>query len=195
MLPNKLIRSFLVALEDLLGKNGVNAILNLSALSDWAKAYPPDDEAREVANEDLSRIQKSLEEIYGERMGRNLSRRAARSSFNQVGAELININAADKDSIATKEKIKLAFDAFAELFSSQESRIVQFSLSGDQMFCEFQACPNCVERKADEPICHTCAGWIEGLLDLTISDVEFEISETKCIAAGDSGCVFTIYAS
>ena len=40
--PNKFALLYLQALEEVMGKNGINAILNLAGLSHYINNYPPD---------------------------------------------------------------------------------------------------------------------------------------------------------
>ncbi len=47
-IPNRYARLFLLSLEEVMGKNGVSAILNLVGLSAWVEAYPADDLERQV---------------------------------------------------------------------------------------------------------------------------------------------------
>ena len=46
--PNKIVMLSLQALEEVMGKNGLNAILNLANLKDLIDNYPPDNLKREV---------------------------------------------------------------------------------------------------------------------------------------------------
>ena len=74
--PNKIARIALLALEDVMGKNGVNAILNLANLQHLIDNYPPDNLERQFDFADFSAINGALEEMYGPRGGRGLALRA-----------------------------------------------------------------------------------------------------------------------
>ena len=39
--PNKMGRIILLAMEEILGKNGINAVLNHTELNHWINHYPP----------------------------------------------------------------------------------------------------------------------------------------------------------
>ena len=81
--PNKISRIALLALEDVMGKNGVNAILNLASLPHLIGNYPPTDLNREFDFADFSAINGALEEMYGPRGGRGLALRAGRATFDE----------------------------------------------------------------------------------------------------------------
>ena len=55
-MPNKIVMLSLQALEEVMGKNGLNAILNLANLKDLIDNYPPDNLKREFDFADFSAI-------------------------------------------------------------------------------------------------------------------------------------------
>lgn len=81
---NKFARIALDALEDVMGRNGLNAILNLAHLSKIINNYPPDNLSREFDFADFSALNLALEELYGQRGGRSLALRAGRATFDDA---------------------------------------------------------------------------------------------------------------
>ena len=75
--PNSIVRDFLLAMEDVMGHNGVSAVLNLAGMHGWVGHYPPDNLDRSVDFGEFSAINGTLMEMYGPRGGRALARRAA----------------------------------------------------------------------------------------------------------------------
>ncbi len=192
MLPNKLIRSYLLALQDLLGKNGVNAVLNVSGLAAWIENFPPEDDTRAITYEDFSRIQASIEDIYGDRAGQNLSRQAAHNSFASVGASQIDSSETDLSGEGKSATIKQALNNFVSIFDPDGSGDVGWTGTDEEIAIHFDVCPNCVGRETESPICKACAGWIEGLLDMMAAGDEIKVNNTTCRAVGDSKCTFVI---
>jgi hypothetical protein len=78
---NKIARITLQALEEVMGKNGLNAILNLAHLPHMIDNYPPDNLEREFNFADFSAFNMALEEMYGPRGGRGLALRSGRAAF------------------------------------------------------------------------------------------------------------------
>jgi predicted hydrocarbon binding protein len=192
MLPDKLVHSYLIALEDLLGKHGVNTLLNLSGLSGWIDDYPSQENQSTVSYEDFTHIQVSLEDIYGERTGQNLSRRASHASFVDVGASLLEFEETDLSVQEDLEKVKDVLNAFTAIFDRSESGDVSWSGQDNELAIHFQTCPNCVNRESNGVICQACVGWIEGLFELIGAGESIEIVESSCLAAGGSSCSFII---
>jgi len=78
---NKFALIMLDALEDVLGENGLKAVLNLAHLPNLIDNFPPDNLNKEFDFADVSAINQALEEIYGPRGGRGLALRAGRATF------------------------------------------------------------------------------------------------------------------
>jgi hypothetical protein len=70
---NKIARITILALENVMGRNGVNAILNLANLHSLVGNYPPDNLDRQFDFADFSSINVALEEMFGARGGRSIA--------------------------------------------------------------------------------------------------------------------------
>ena len=70
--PNRIARIILEAFEEIMGKNGLNAILNLADLSHYIDNYPPENLEKEFDFAELTALLVALEEMYGPRGGRGL---------------------------------------------------------------------------------------------------------------------------
>ena len=70
--PNKIGRIAMMALEEVMGKNGVNAILNMANLQSHIDNLPANNLERQFDFADFSVINGALEEMYGPRGGRGL---------------------------------------------------------------------------------------------------------------------------
>src|SRR6266542_2069155 len=80
--PNLIGRLYLISLEDVMGRNGVNALLNLAGARHLVNTYPPSNLKREFPFSDLTTISKSTETMYGPRGARGMELRAGRYAFN-----------------------------------------------------------------------------------------------------------------
>jgi len=92
--PNKMTRIFLLAMEEIMGKNGLNAVLNMSKLPELIDNYPPDDLGKEFDFAKFTALNAALEEMYGPRGGRgtrSAGRLQCRVGF--AGWELLRLDA------------------------------------------------------------------------------------------------------
>ena len=62
--PNKMGRIILLGMEEILGRNGLNATLNMAELPELVANLPPNNLEQGFKFEQLSKIQSSLEKIH-----------------------------------------------------------------------------------------------------------------------------------
>ena len=74
--PNKFARIFIDAMEEVMGKNGLNAVLNLAGLQHYVDNYPPDNLEKGFDFSEFTALNVALEDMYGPRGGRGLALRA-----------------------------------------------------------------------------------------------------------------------
>jgi hypothetical protein len=193
--PNKVVRNFLLAMEDVMGHNGVSAVLNLAGLHDWVGNYPPDDLDRSVDFSAFSAINATLLIMYGPRGGRGLARRSAWVSIAGLLNDLDEF-AALKDLAQTQPSVAAALDegvpAIASALDAISDQKSTVETGRDHYTVVVERCPACWGQKATEPTCHAVTGWLEECLRWLTGGRTFEIIETHCIAMGDHACRFTI---
>lgn len=194
--PNKFGLITIKSLEDVMGKNGLNAILNLAGISHYVDNYPPDDLEKGFDFSELSAIGTALEEMYGPRGGRGLALRAGRATFSDA---LRNFGAlagvADLAFVVLPldAKLRIGLNAFAKMFvqlTDQETRVEE---KDDEFIWTILRCPCCWGRHNEEkPVCYIAAGLLLESLKWVSGGSEFRVTESKCIAVGHDVCEFLI---
>jgi hypothetical protein len=79
--PNRMGRIILESMEEVVGRNGLNAVLNLAGLGGMIGNYPPSDKKPKFSFEIVSGLMEKLEQAYGPRGGHGLAVRIGRTSF------------------------------------------------------------------------------------------------------------------
>ncbi len=193
---NKFARITLEAYEQIMGKNGLNAILNLAGLSNLVDNYPPDNMDRAFDFADFTAIHIGLEEMYGPRGGRGLAVRAGRATFNDAlknfGA-LAGVGDLDFKVLPLQAKIRIGLPASAKIFSQVTDQFSTVDETDDAFIWTTHRCPICWTRKnADKPVCYITTGLLQAMLTWVSGGLEFRINESKCCAVGDAVCEFVI---
>jgi predicted hydrocarbon binding protein len=193
---NKFALIILEALEEIMGKNGLNAILNLANLSDLIDNYPPDNLSKEFDFADVSAINQALEEMYGPRGGRGLALRAGRATFDDA---LRNFGAlAGAGDLAFKvlplqAKLRIGLPAMARIFSQVSDQHSTVEEVDDNFIYTIHRCPICWDRSdLDKPVCFIAVGLLQEALKWVSGGSEFRVNESKCVAVGDEVCEFVI---
>ncbi|MBN1372129.1 MAG: 4-vinyl reductase [Anaerolineaceae bacterium] len=194
--PNKIARLALTALEEVMGKNGLNAILNLAGLAYLIDNYPSDNLDRKFDFADFSALNGALEEMYGPRGGRGLALRAGRAVFMEG---LRNFGAlAGAGDLAFKvlplpAKLRIGIPAMAKIFSTTSDQLSTVAEKDDHYLYSIHRCPCCHGRHTDKPACFMATGLLQEGLKWVSGGKEFRVIETACIAVGDPTCDFAIY--
>ena len=194
--PNKAGKITLESLVNVMGKNGLNAILNLAHLTNLIDNYPPDNLAREFDFSDLSAINQALEEMYGPRGGRGLALRAGRATFSDVlrnfGA-LAGVGDLAFRVLPLQTKLRIGIPAMARIFSQVSDQYSTVSEVENDFIYTIHRCPVCWGRTGlDKPVCYIAVGLLQEGLKWLSGGNEFRVNETKCVAMGETVCEFYI---
>jgi len=193
--PNRVARIYIQAIEDVMGKNGLNAVLNLAGLSHLVDSYPPDTLERAFDFADFSSLNGALEDMYGPRGGRGLALRAGRAAF---ASALKNFGAlAGVGDLAFKilpmsAKLKIGIPAMARVFSQLSDQLSKVQETHAEFVYTIHKCPTCWGRRGDKPLCHAGAGLLLEGLKWVSGGHEFRVVETQCVAVGNPMCVYVI---
>lgn len=194
--PNKFGMIMIKALEEVMGKNGLNAILNLAGMNRYIDSYPPDNLEKQFDFADVSSMNVALEEMYGPRGGRGLALRAGRATFADA---LRNFGAlAGAGDLAFKvlplqAKMRIGIPAMAKIFSQVSDQLSTVEERENEFIYTIHKCPVCWGRSGvDKPVCFIAVGLLQEGLKWVSGGNEFRVNESKCIALGDDVCEFII---
>lgn len=193
--PNQMGRIILLSMEEVMGRNGVHAVLKLASLQSLLDNYPADNAERAFPFSQVSNLTETLEQLYGPHGGRGLALRIGRACFNygvrQYGAQ-IGITEMAFRLLPLPAKISAGAKAFAELFNRFTDQKVRVEEDGDKLLWHIERCPLCWERHAQEPVCHLAVGLLQEALYWLSGGKVFTVEEKTCIAAGDDTCTIVI---
>jgi predicted hydrocarbon binding protein len=193
---NKFARIALDALEDVMGRNGLNAILNLAHLQEIINNYPPDNLSREFDFADFSALNLALEELYGPRGGRSLALRAGRATFDDALRNFGTL--AGAGDLAFKvlplhAKMRHGLPAMAKIFSQVSDQVSTVEEQEDAFIYTIHRCPVCWGRpQTDKPVCFIATGLLQEALKWVSGGSEFRINESRCVAMGYEVFEFSI---
>jgi predicted hydrocarbon binding protein len=182
-------------MEEVMGKNGLNAILNMANLQRLIDNYPPEDLERQFDFSDYSALHAALEEMYGPRGGRGLALRAGRATFAQglknFGA-LAGVGDMAFKVLPLAVKIKVALPSMAKVFSQVSDQYSTVEELDTDYVYTIHKCPCCWGRKSDKQVCYTATGLLQEAFKWVSGGHEFRVNEDKCVAMGDPVCSFII---
>ena len=196
--PNKFARIFIEAMEEIMGPNGLKAILNLAGLQQFIDNPPPDNLQKQFDFVDFTALNVALEEMYGPRGGRGLALRAGRATFAEglrgFGA-LAGVGDLAFKVLPLGAKLKIGVPAMANIFSQFSDQISNvFEEGDDRIIYTLERCPMCWGRaKTDRPVCFAGQGLLQEGLRWVSGGHEFKVDMATCIAKGDDIGRYVVY--
>ncbi len=193
--PNKIGRLYLLSLEDVMGRNGVNALLNMAGLRERVNNPPPNDLRREYSFTELSTTSQALETMYGQRGARGMELRAGRIAFNYGLKEfgpLLGMADLALKLMPLGMKLKIVLNAVAQTFDRFSDQPTHVEEKKGQFLYVIEKCPVCWHRHSETPCCHIARGIIEESLHWVSGGKDFRVEEIECRATGDPTCTFAI---
>ena len=194
--PNMIVRIAIRATGDVMGRNGLNSILNLANQTNLIDNLPPDNLERKFDFADFSSIWGALEEMFGPRGGRSLALRAGRATFNQ-GLRTFGALAGAGD-LAFKvlplyAKLRIGLPAMAKVFTTTSDQLSTTQEFEDNFIYTIHRCPVCWGRHTDKPACNVATGLIQAGLNWVSGGKEFRVVQTTAKSCGDQNCQFLVY--
>ncbi len=194
--PNRMVRIMFQALEEIVGRNGVNAVLNRASLSDWIDHFPTPEQTAQISFETIARIHAGLEDVYGPRGGRGIALRTGRACFSYgrrtIGPELGLTEAAFR-MLPIASKLDVGSAALANLFNLTTDQRVRVEHENGLLLWHIERCPLCWGRKLAEPSCHMAVGLLQEALYWVSGGKLYHVEETRCVACGDPACTIEIH--
>lgn len=193
--PQKMGRVILLALEEVTGKEGMDAILKFGELSELIDHAPPATDELSFSFDSIGKLHKGLELVYGPRGGQGVALRMGRSCFKYGLKEygtLLGLTELAFRLMPLPTKLHMGAKAFAELFNKYTDQRVRLEQGDDKLFWHIEQCPLCWERKTPEPACQLAVGLLQESLFWLSGGKVFSVEETHCIARGDPACTLEI---
>lgn len=193
--PNRLGRLILLAFEEVIGRSGLNEVLNLSLLPHLIDSLPPDDEIKAISFETISQLQHAMEQEFGPHGGRGLALRAGRVFFSnglRTYGPKLGLNEANFRLQPPELKLLDVLDTITDFFNRHTDQQVILEQSEQSFLWRIERCPWCWKREEFEPVCHFVVGMLQEALYWVSGGKYYNIVEETCIAQGEPVCLIVI---
>lgn len=184
----------LLGMEEIMGSNGVEAVLHLPLLEKFSPILQ-DNVDQPFSFEVVSAMQSALEQAYGPRGGRGVALRIGRSCFKYGLKEygsMLGLTEVAFRLLSLPVKLRIGAKTFSDLFNKHTDQRVRVEEKEDKILWHIERCPLCWGRTAEEPVCHLAVGLLQESLYWVSGGKVFSVEETACIAKGDPACTIVI---
>ena len=191
---NSLVRQALTSAQEVMGDNGLNAVLRTCGLERFIGNFPPDNLEPSIQASQYARLNEAIEQFYG-RGGKGMLRRIGKASF-QYGVReqsaLLGVAGVGLKLLPEKQRIKFILNGMVSALKKSNPQVNAWvDDSGDKLAYVESTCAICHSRHSTEPICHLYVGSIEEAVRWATGK-DYRIIETHCLAKGDAYCRFEV---
>lgn len=191
---NSLVRQALTSMQEVMGENGLNAVLKTCGLERFVGNFPPNNLEPSIKASQYAQLNQAIEDFYG-RGGRGILRRIGKASF-QYGvreqAALLGVAGVALKLMPQRERIKFILNGMANALKKSNPEVnAWLDESGEKLAYVESTCAICNGRNSDRPICYLYVGSIAEAVQWATGK-DYDIVETHCIARGDEYCRFEV---
>ncbi len=192
LMPNDALRILFMAIEEVMGPEGMKAVLRGAKLERYIGNYPPKDLELAVKFSEYGGAEQAVEEFYGPRGAKAMLLRVGRATFNYAMKEQSAVlglagQALKMMPLPANAKMKLLLDQMAAASNKTVNQPTRVEEDGEAFYWVVDQCM-CVSRpKHSAPCCFvTVGGLVEAMKWLT--DKQFQVQEVECINQGAPTC-------
>jgi len=194
ILPNAALRTLLLAVEEVMGEKGMNAMLNAAGLQRFIGNYPPDNMNDQIPISDYAAVIQAIEDFYGPRGAKAFMLRIGRATFDYAIQEqpaILGLAGVALKLLPMQLKTKTVLSSVAKGMTESLHEPCHLKDAGDAFLIIKEECGTCYGRTADKPMCHTTTGGLQRALKWATGK-DFDVVETECRAAGSRTCTWRI---
>lgn len=191
---NKIGHLTYLSLEEVMGANGVKAVLRLANLPQYLEAYPPNDFKRAYPFEAQAATSHALHTMYGPRGARGLEMRAGRVAFNLGLREfgpLLSVSDLAMKLMPPAMKLKIILNAVTQVFDRFTDLKPNIREEKAQFVYHITQCSNCIGREP-APNFYLARGILEESTAWASGGKRFLVEQCTCMGQGAETCAFTI---
>src|SRR5512141_2125190 len=191
---NSLVRQALTSAQEVMGDNGLNAVLRTSGLERFIGNFPPNNLEPSIQASQYAHLNQAIEDFYG-RGGKGMLRRIGKASF-QYGlreqSALLGVAGVALKLLPEKQRIKFILNGMADALKKSNPEVQAWvDETGDRLAYVESTCAICNGRDSTAPICHLYVGSAAEAVNWATGK-EYVVTETHCLAKGDPYCRFEV---
>ncbi len=194
-MSNAALRTLFLAIEQVMGGNGIKAVLNFGGLRRFINNYPPNNLSEDVTYADYGEAQQAVEDFYGPRGARAFMLRIGRATFRYALEEqpaILGLAGLALKLLPPETRMKLILRRMATGAGETLNMPVMVEEQPEYFVYVVTDCP-CRFRKRSlkTPCCYVSVG---GLMEAMrwATGAEHNVTEFACVNVGDEACRYRV---
>jgi predicted hydrocarbon binding protein len=193
-MPNVMLRNLLEAIAEVLGENGLRAVLNAAGLQRFINHYPPNDLNLGITFADYGAVEQAVEDVVGPKGAKMMLTRIGRATFRYALEEqtaVLGLAGLALKALPMVARMRLVLASLARAATKDVNQPTDIEEHDDHFLFVVDECPCHWRGKKDRPVCFVTVGVLHGALRWATGK-NFNIEEISCIAMGDDACRYRI---
>lgn len=196
-IPNAALRTLLKAIEEVMGENGLKAVLNLGGLQRYINNFPPNDLEMAVTHEDYGKAQQAVENFYGGRGARAMLSQIGRATFRYSLEEqpaVLGLAGLAMRMLPETTRMKMVLGRIVDAGNKKLNMGVSLEEDSETFKINYEACPGLHrEREENSMCCYTTVGVFQESTRWLSNGKHFRVQQMTCKRTGDPTCQFCIW--
>ncbi len=196
MMPNDALRLFFLAIEEVMGKDGMKAALRGAKLDQYIDHYPPKNLDRGVRFGEYATAEQAVEDFYGSRGARAMLLRVGRATFNYGMKEQSAVlglagQALKVMPLPATAKMKLLLEQMAGAANKTLNQPTRVEETADAFLFVVDFCMCQFRPQHQNPCCFVTVGALSEAIKW-LTEKNFTIQEITCMNLGADACRYRI---
>jgi len=194
-MSNAALRTLFLAIEQVMGQNGIKAVLNFGGLKRFIANYPPNNLSEDVNYADYGEAQQAVEDFYGPRGARAFMLRIGRATFRYALEEqpaILGLAGLALKLLPPETRMKLILRRMAQGAGQTLNMPVEVEEQPDNFVYVVKDCPCRFRKRNLKTAC--CYVSVGGLMEAMrwATGAEHMVTEFACINIGDDACRYRV---
>lgn len=192
---SQLGRLIFMGMDEVMGRAGVNAVMNRAGLPSLSDAYLDYRGDAPISLHQLSSALAALQQLYGLRSGQGLALQTGRAAFNygmRDFGEGLGLLRQDYRLLPPLAKVRVGLKRLATFLSEIGSGEIRIEETAGRFIWLMERCPLCWQSQQDGPACHLWVGFLQEYLVWASGGKLFNVFEKECVACGAPACRIVI---
>lgn len=191
-ISNMTFRVVLLGIQDIIGKNGLNTVLNYAEMRKYRDSLPPNNKEKNTCRaSEVTLLDKGVIDIFGNN--------GASAVLAQVGKMQAKWGLEENpETVAEAKKLfenmsefetaKIALEMTAAVLSAESDCRAWVTSEGEDLLYHIDEATHCFNAKNDAPICYVTSGFISAILAWATGNNSWQAKEQTCMAMGAAHC-------
>jgi predicted hydrocarbon binding protein len=193
---NMTFRVVLLGIEEIIGKNGLNTVLNKAGLQKYRDNLPPNDHEKNLClASEITRVDRDVADIFGSNGSAAILFQVGKMQAKWGLEENPDTVTAARSLLAGKsefETARMALELAAAVVAGESDCKAWAEVDGADLLYNIDENTHSFGIKSAEVVCHVTSGFVTGIIQWATGKTDWIAREQQCMAQGAPHCTHRV---